>query len=84
MLTWWRRRCEKEIGAPFTHQGWFGICPIWWEDNNYFMVEKIPGLGWLIELTAWMQDATAALLDLEPGYALWIKPLEEENGQTNS
>ena len=41
--------------VPFTHKGWFGLCPVYMADvetDSVRLEPRIPFTGWLINLSA--------------------------------
>lgn len=72
----------KKTVHEVTHEGWFGICPIWmaWHEGEPMPIPKA-GQWWLLETAAFFQNLGNILAswfdpEFEPGWVFVLKPLK--------
>ncbi len=49
--------------VPFTHKGWFGLCPVYiaeLDSDGPRIENRFPATAWLIHLSAWIFDTMNA------------------------
>lgn len=68
-----RATFEAMSETLFTHEGWFGICPVWIADpDGENIIKPKYHLGWLFAISHFIQD-TCNILGIQEGFCMEIR-----------